>query len=689
MVSMMSKIGLSILCVVLAEESEEESVSMLQKSASLSVIPDGEIGDIAGDINEGSESKQEASAVPRQYTMSYSLLDDSLWASVDGPDHAVFVQMQEYSLLKTNRISFLSVNGTTIEQAPSFRTFRAVDGPGRVQLNEDGTLLGWFELGGQHVRLTQDPAIDSAHVQLLSYEPLPSDLENNPYYMKYAHEIVVSEDGQQIEVAVETETDTSTQSWGVPQSGLQHESAGLAVEGNGGHAPQNNFKASWNNNGQRWYGGGSCFPGDDSLWEMNIGILVDYKATQEFPDWQAKIAGIVNEASTIYENQLHIDLKIGFWLAPDSAWSSPQSLFGAPCSSYDLSATLNNIKTYFSSPGATFKYENVATAHMFTGCKLLDNLQKNCKKWEGATCVRWGGTVGLAWIGTLCQQGMGGVDMLNNGWRTFAHELGHNFGARHSFENGQGTTGGIMDYGTPAQTNFNGIPQFNTHFRKAEVCSKLKERLPKCSQTAFHKKSGTVPVPVPVPNPVPPVVPVPGPASPAGGTACAVSPSEYDKLMTSSIIRFTNLGTEESWQYCVGECASRATAKSASGFIFQQSTGTCSISVNGYSIEYSYSGSGYVMYTPRKSGSQSSTPSSLSLFSVVYELAGAQWKVSTKHSDYNLSLEDCAKTTVAGKHSFFIYPGDIPGFLCSIAETNSVDISYGTGALAKVYRKKV
>ena len=30
---------------------------------------------------------------------------------------------------------------------------------------------------------------------------------------------------------------------------------------------------------------------------------------------------------------------------------------------------------------------------------------------------------------------------------TFAHEVGHNFGCDHAFDEGQGRTGGIMDYG--------------------------------------------------------------------------------------------------------------------------------------------------------------------------------------------------------------------------------------------------
>ena len=43
-------------------------------------------------------------------------------------------------------------------------------------------------------------------------------------------------------------------------------------------------------------------------------------------------------------------------------------------------------------------------------------------------------------------------------WTVNAHEAGHIFGAEHSFENGQGTTGGIMDYG---DGKYNGVYQFN------------------------------------------------------------------------------------------------------------------------------------------------------------------------------------------------------------------------------------
>ena len=50
----------------------------------------------------------------------------------------------------------------------------------------------------------------------------------------------------------------------------------------------------------------------------------------------------------------------------------------------------------------------------------------------------------------------------------------HRTGAGHSFENGQGSTYGIMDYGPGTK---DGIYQFNTQFRKAEVCGEINSNI--------------------------------------------------------------------------------------------------------------------------------------------------------------------------------------------------------------------
>jgi len=100
--------------------------------------------------------------------------------------------------------------------------------------------------------------------------------------------------------------------------------------------------------------------------------------------------------------------------------------------------------------------------------------------WKALTnCYPPPGTVGYAYVGTLCRGAATGVSNFMNiasggTWGVNAHEAGHIFGARHSFENGQGQTGGIMDYG---DGYYNDVFQFNP-LRKNEVCGVLSNTIP-------------------------------------------------------------------------------------------------------------------------------------------------------------------------------------------------------------------
>ena len=49
------------------------------------------------------------------------------------------------------------------------------------------------------------------------------------------------------------------------------------------------------------------------------------------------------------------------------------------------------------------------------------------------------------------------------------HELGHGIGLTHTFENGIGTTGGLMDY---ANGLYDGVPQYHP-FNRGEACISL------------------------------------------------------------------------------------------------------------------------------------------------------------------------------------------------------------------------
>merc|ERR1711972_1147490 len=110
---------------------------------------------------------------------------------------------------------------------------------------------------------------------------------------------------------------------------------------------------------------------------------------------------------------------------------------------------------------------------------------------------------GLAWIGNnMNGYGICNKDGYNTGisrfygryWQTFAHELGHNFGGFHSFEEGQGKTGGLMDYG---DTKLNGVYQFNTKHRKAEMCALVDSRVSQCGDN--FQLAGPPPAPTPAP----------------------------------------------------------------------------------------------------------------------------------------------------------------------------------------------
>merc|ERR1719253_1150133 len=118
------------------------------------------------------------------------------------------------------------------------------------------------------------------------------------------------------------------------------------------------------------------------------------------------------------------------------------------------------------------KLQAMAKAHINNTFQGVSHLFTGCGTGEGI--------IGMAYIGMICNR------MYNKGvlqlrgrstWLTFAHELGHNFGGQHTFEEEKGKTGGIMDYGDGKK---NGVYQFNTKYRKKVMCAKMNQFVNKC-----------------------------------------------------------------------------------------------------------------------------------------------------------------------------------------------------------------
>mmetsp|Transcript_3966 Transcript_3966/g.7075 ORF Transcript_3966/g.7075 Transcript_3966/m.7075 type:complete len:759 (-) Transcript_3966:320-2596(-) len=225
--------------------------------------------------------------------------------------------------------------------------------------------------------------------------------------------------------------------------------------------------------GVRWHPG--CYRGDAVTHEMLLGFVSDKAARDLFgsaDELQRNLEVALHEASFIFQMQMNIKLKLNYL-----KMSNDEAEFDA-CKkkrgqfkdkNYGIAIQKLELMRQLTRDG-TIPWH--AANHFFTGCA------------DGSS-----GTVGLAYEGTGCQCCHNvGVTLIPphaqfQAWDTFAHELGHNFNGSHSFEEGQGNTGGIMDYG---DGKLDGHYQFNSKYRKTDMCGHLDKFGPQCKD-----KTGT------------------------------------------------------------------------------------------------------------------------------------------------------------------------------------------------------
>eukprot|EP00924_Labyrinthula_sp_SR-Ha-C_P014615 snap_masked-scaffold_34-processed-gene-3.44-mRNA-1 protein AED:0.42 eAED:0.42 QI:0/0/0/0.33/1/1/3/0/684 len=196
-----------------------------------------------------------------------------------------------------------------------------------------------------------------------------------------------------------------------------------------------------------------CYTGQEYGQELRIGVAVDkrlvYKSSLE--RMYREVEDFVAKTNIIFVTQLNIELVVA-----DIFTEYRADDFDFTCNS-----SISNELTKF----AQFTKPSFQGLWMLiTDCLEYDFEEEKTTTGSDAS--------GVAHVGGLC------IDRRNTAlshfrstrtWLTFAHEVGHLFGAHHSFENGVGTTGGIMDYGSGLYQN---RYQFNPN-RKEEVCEEI------------------------------------------------------------------------------------------------------------------------------------------------------------------------------------------------------------------------
>eukprot|EP00929_Paragymnodinium_shiwhaense_P040601 TRINITY_DN2117_c0_g1_i10.p1 TRINITY_DN2117_c0_g1~~TRINITY_DN2117_c0_g1_i10.p1 ORF type:complete len:614 (+),score=101.69 TRINITY_DN2117_c0_g1_i10:163-2004(+) len=331
-------------------------------------------------------------------------------------------------------------------------------------LLEDGSVTGLFEDGGNvvHVERWSGDASAAALLELDAADGMPHVVERVSALSLGARlkSTLHKQEGEDPEIIIDED----------PSHHLGFEDpAVLHMEMDGGK--------SWD--GEKWYPG--CYDGDSQMHTMQIGLVTDVEAKRVYGSgMRSRVEGQVAEASFIYEKQMNVRLHIASFVMYESAATAPD--YAKDCEGNFIHDKLTGLRADMS------RYSFNAVQHIFTGCG---------NGW---------GTVGVAYVGAVCGSWGVASNQLKSSWRTFAHELGHNLGGGHSFEDGQGQTGGIMDYGNG---KLDGEFQFNTKYRKSEMCAKL-QKIGHCSNK-FTVEPTPSPTPRPTPNPTPRPTPRPTP----------------------------------------------------------------------------------------------------------------------------------------------------------------------------------
>jgi len=229
--------------------------------------------------------------------------------------------------------------------------------------------------------------------------------------------------------------------------------------------------------GTKWWPG--CYAGDEKLSVFRVGLVFDQGLTQMFGGQAAELMQqTVASASFIFEHQLHVKLVVGHVLdfqgaqatVPDFARCKPKR---------PLLDRFRELGKWLPSGKHTMPTDLGAFA-LFSGCPASGS----AGGWATTGAVCTGGHLALSSTKMMQKYDYG----------VWAHEMGHIFGAGHTFDSPTGARGGIMD--NDPWMPLQGEEQMNTVAHKQEVCRAINEKRHLCNKGTFEPADGS-PAPAP------------------------------------------------------------------------------------------------------------------------------------------------------------------------------------------------
>ncbi|KAI9324789.1 hypothetical protein DFJ73DRAFT_871492 [Zopfochytrium polystomum] len=192
----------------------------------------------------------------------------------------------------------------------------------------------------------------------------------------------------------------------------------------------------------------------------------------------AKLGQIVTDMNIIYEHQLRITVQVHtggtkIMMAPNSTAANYVWNYGPGYCYNTIEDGVMSLSTYVS----TLPLDSTVTTYI-----LL------------STCSSPNSEVGLAWQPGACDSpyNTAAVQYSSGAWLIVAHEFGHSINASHTFENGQGKTGGIMDYADGRYPIGTGWYGFHPTYNRDEICSYLSIYMGRTCLPLSKNAAGTV-----------------------------------------------------------------------------------------------------------------------------------------------------------------------------------------------------